>query len=120
MRLKLLLSLLALNILMIPSLVQATPGERQIIGKDSVHGLVIGEIIPGSRFAALQIGMLRGEVEQLLGKPDELQILDTGLASLYFGSFKWQTEQSYAGEGRLLFDRTGRLIQIDASQPESD
>ena len=113
---KILACLLACNLLLLP-LAHAggeVAGARQVVGKNGLTGIIIGEIVGDSRFNLVQIGMQRGEVERLLGPADDLKIIDTGVASMLFNRRQWQTEQVYAGAGRLRFNRTGHLIRIDA------
>ncbi len=93
----------------------ASQSETVVQGRHAIEGLVIGQPAADSRLAALEIGMPRTEVETVMGKPDAVKVLDTGLISLYFGGFEWLTECRYAGEGKLRFNRSGHLIQIDAS-----
>lgn len=88
-----------------------------VIGRDSISGQIVGTIMPKSHFAALQIGMTRAEVEQIVGRPTDVAAQSAGIAWVpyYFGSDAWRTESYYKGEGRLVFNTDSRLVLIDVS-----
>jgi hypothetical protein len=94
------------------------PVSKIIVGQDDVNGQIIGDIARSHRFARLQIGMTRSEVEQLVGRPTDItaQSLGTAWVPYYFGSDTWHTESYYRGEGRLVFDTNSHLVLIDVSE----
>ena len=75
----------------------------------SADGLIKGEIVgtpaPGSKFAQLQIGMTREQVENLIGRPSDTDSRITGkqYQPFYFGGDTQRTEAFYKGEGQLTF-----------------
>ncbi|MDP5238909.1 outer membrane protein assembly factor BamE [Uliginosibacterium sp. 31-16] len=91
---------------------------QNVIGKDGIHGQIVGNLPTGANFSRLQIGMSRSEVEALVGRPTELDAQATGTAWVpyYFGSDTWSTESYYRGRGRLVFNADSRLVLIDVSE----
>lgn len=91
---------------------------RSVIGKDQLQGQIVGNIAANSRFAKLQIGMSRVDVERLIGAPTDIGVQTSGTAWVpyYFGADNWRTENYYKGEGRLVFDTNSRLVLIDVSE----
>jgi SmpA / OmlA family len=75
----------------------------------SADGLIDGEIVgtpaPGSKFAQLQIGMTREQVENLIGRPNDTDSRITGkqFQPFYFGGDTQRTEAFYNNEGQLTF-----------------
>jgi len=102
----------------LPEAASPAPLAKISVGQDNVSGQIIGDIPHGSRFAKLQIGMTRTEVEQLVGRPTDItaQSLGTAWVPYYFGSDTWHTESYYHGEGRLVFDTNSHLVLIDVSE----
>lgn len=78
----------------------------------SADGLIDGEIVgtpaSGSKFAKLQIGMTLGQVEELIGRPDDADSRITGkqFQPFYFGGDTQRTEAFYKNEGQLTFSNT--------------
>ena len=98
---------------------ETQPQEVQsVVGKDKVQGQIVGKITASSKFAKLQIGMSRANVERLIGAPTDIGVQTSGTAWVpyYFGSDNWRTENYYKGEGRLVFDTNSRLVLIDVSE----
>lgn len=91
--------------------------DGKVVGRGSVEGRILGSLRPGSRFAGLEIGMTRAEVERLLGVPSEVIVQSSGTAwvPFYFGSDAWSLASFYKDEGVLVFNADSRLILIDAS-----
>jgi len=63
---------------------------------------------PDSKFAQLQIGMTMGQVENLIGRPDNTDSRITGkqYQPFHFGGDTQRTEAFYKGEGQLTFSNT--------------
>jgi hypothetical protein len=78
----------------------------------SADGLIDGEIVgtpaPRSKFAQLQIGMTREQVENLIGRPNDTDSRITGkqFQPFYFGGDTQRTEAFYKNEGQLTFSNT--------------
>jgi len=91
---------------------------QSVVGKDQLQGQIVGNVAANSRFAKLQIGMSRADVEHLIGVPTDIGVQTSGTAWVpyYFGSDNWRTENYYKGEGRLVFDTNSRLVLIDVSE----
>ncbi len=96
----------------------ASASVQSVIGKDGIHGQIVGNVPANGNFSRLQIGMSRSEVEALVGRPTELDAQATGTAWVpyYFGSDTWSTESYYRGRGRLVFNSDSRLVLIDVSE----
>ncbi len=90
---------------------------RKVIGREKLEGRILGRFASGARFARLEIGMSRSEVETLIGVPDSVEVHSTGTAWVpyYFGADAWSIASNYKGEGRLVFNADSLLILIDAS-----
>jgi len=72
----------------------------------SYEGEILGTVRPGSRFAALRIGMDMAETQQLLGRaPDRLHTYESGKRWIpfYFGNDARRMQVLYKGEGCLTF-----------------
>ncbi len=75
----------------------------------SADGLISGEIVgtpaPDSKFSQLQIGMTLGQVENLIGRPNNTDSRITGkqFQPFYFGGDTQRTEVFYKNEGQLTF-----------------
>lgn len=94
------------------------PQSKTVVGRDHVNGQVVGDLSDSSRFAKLEIGMSRTDVEKIVGRPNDLtaQSVGTAWVPYYFGSDTWHTESYYRGEGRLVFDTNSRLVLIDVTR----
>jgi len=94
------------------------PHSKTVVGRDHVSGQVVGDLSRSSRFAKLEIGMSRSDVEKIVGRPNDLtaQSIGTAWVPYYFGSDTWHTESYYRGEGRLVFDTNSRLVLIDVTR----
>lgn len=81
------------------------PGRVAKSADGSIVGEIVGIPIPGSKFAQLQIGMTLEQVENLIGKPDDLDSRITGkqYQPFYFGGDTERTEAFYQNEGQLTF-----------------
>lgn len=73
----------------------------------------------GSPFAQLRYGMGTKEVIDLLGPPTDSDGHITGKAfnPFYYGTDTHRTKMFYKGQGRLIFNSRGRLLEI---QPNAD
>lgn len=96
----------------------AGQGETKVIGREGVEGRILGSLAPSGRFARLQIGMSRIEVEKLAGRPDSVDIHTSGLVAVphFSGLEAWSIASHYPGEGRLIFNADQRLVLIDARE----
>lgn len=74
----------------------------------SIEGEIVGTPAPDSKFAQLQIGMTMGQVENLIGRPDNTDSRITGrqYQPFHFGGDTQRTEAFYKGEGQLTFSNT--------------
>jgi hypothetical protein len=89
----------------------------------SYTGEVSGQVVPGSKFAKLQIGMYQDEVQELMDHaPDRQHMYETGKRWIpfYFGSDARRMQALYKKEGCLIFTAGnvwgfagGELIRID-------
>jgi|WetSurMetagenome_2_1015567.scaffolds.fasta_scaffold03143_10 hypothetical protein len=81
------------------------PGRAVKSADGSVVGEIVGIPVPGSKFAQLQIGMTLEQVEDLIGKPNDLDSRITGkqYQPFYFGGDTERTEAFYKNEGQLTF-----------------
>lgn len=72
----------------------------------SFTGEIIGTPVPGSKFAALKIGMNMEEVQTALGRaPDRMHSYESGKRWIpfYFGNDARRTQVLFKGEGCLIF-----------------
>lgn len=71
----------------------------------SISGEIVGTPAPDSKFAQLQIGMTLGQVENLIGRPNNTDSRITGkqFQPFYFGGDTQRTEAFYKNEGQLTF-----------------
>src|SRR4051812_2424143 len=69
-------------------------------------------IPPESPFAKLHYGMGMKEVSDLIGPPTDQDSKVTGKAfnPFYYGADKYRTAWYYKGQGRLVFNHSGRLL----------
>jgi hypothetical protein len=82
------------------------PAAQPVMSADGlIKGEVVGILVPGSKFAQLQIGMTLKQVENLIGRPDKTDSRITGkqYQPLYFGGDTLRTEAFYKDEGQLTF-----------------
>ena len=83
--------------------------EPTVQAVKSADGLIDGEIVgtpaPGSKFAQLKIGMALGQVENLIGRPNDTDSRFTGkqFQPFYFGGDTRRLEAFYKNEGQLTF-----------------
>lgn len=91
--------------------------DGKVLGRGSLEGRILGSLRPGSRFARLEIGMTRAEVESLIGAPFEVIVQSSGTAwvPFYFGSDAWSLASFYKDEGVLVFNADSHLILIDTT-----
>jgi hypothetical protein len=86
----------------------SSPDVRIVKSRDgSFDGEIIGTPAPHSKFAKVEIGMGKRQVEDLIGRPDDFDFHSTGKEFIpYFGgdSHRWETwETYYKNEGRLTY-----------------
>jgi hypothetical protein len=97
---------------------------REVKSRDgSFSGQVVGEPVPGAKFAELQIGMTPGEVQETMGRaPDRQHTYESGKRWIpfYYGNDARRMQVLYRGEGCLIFtdgniwgSAGGDLIQIE-------
>lgn len=88
--------------------VEAGYGQK-VKGLDGWEGEVTGKPGAGSKFAQLQIGMSRAQVQSIMGTPSDEGAYMTGKAWIpwYFGSDRYRHEFAYKGQGRLVFAGSG-------------
>jgi len=87
----------------------ANTAVQKIMSADgSIEGEIVGMPAPDSKFAQLQIGMTMGQVENLIGRPDNTDSRITGkqYQPFHFGGDTQRTEAFYKGEGQLTFSNT--------------
>jgi hypothetical protein len=89
---------------------------RQVKSRDGkVEGEIYGTPARGSKFAKVEIGMSRLQVERLIGVPDDAESHPTGknFAPFYFGGDTFRYEAFYKREGQLTFSNNTRFSQPD-------
>ena len=94
---------------------QRTDG-RKVKSKDGkVEGEIFGTPARRSKFAKVQIGMSRNQVEKLIGVPDDSDSHVTGrqFAPFYFGGDTQRYEAFYKGEGQLTYANNTRFSAPD-------
>jgi hypothetical protein len=109
-----------------PKTVQAGSGQATA-GLDGVTGEVSGNMLPGSRFKNIRIGMTPQQVLALLGTPTDQGAFIHPLAPFprLVGSDAYRYELLYRGQGRLVFtsptgfDAAARLVWIVHSAAET-
>jgi hypothetical protein len=85
------------------------PAQAAVRSVKTADGSIMGEIVgipgPGSKFARLQIGMSREQVETLIGQPNDTDSRITGkqFQPFYFDGDTQRTEAYYKNEGQLTF-----------------
>ncbi|TZF90673.1 hypothetical protein FW784_04435 [Lysobacter lacus] len=106
------------------------PPSREVVGKNDVEGEIVGNEIPGSPFAKLEIGMSLKQVTKSLGdKRQDAADCGTYLTGksfipFHFGGDKVREECAYEGLGRLVFtnqsdfDDKAVLIKIEYDATE--
>ena len=100
-----------------------TSNSREVKSKDGVVGEIVGTPAPKSKFAKLEIGMRQVQVENLIGRPNDLSNHITGkqFRPFYFGGDTQRIEAFYKGEGQLTYSNTNNfsapdtLIKIEAN-----
>lgn len=107
----------------VPVVPQQIP-EASVKTVRSADGFVVGEIIgvpaSDSKFAKLQIGMKREQVENIIGQANKTDSRVTGkqYQPFYFGGDTQRTEAFYKNEGQLTYsnvqsdDEPDTLIRI--------
>jgi len=109
-----------------PKKVEAGYGQK-VKGLNGWEGEITGKPAPGSKFTQLQIGMSWGQVQGLLGVPNDQGSYITGKAFIpfFFGSDRYRHETVYKGQGRLIFagsagfDMNAHLVWIIHSANET-
>lgn len=87
----------------------ANPASHMVKSADGeTEGEIVGTIRPSSRFARVRIGMSEQEVENLIGRPNDLDGHITGKAFIpfYFGGDTNRLEAFYKGEGIISYAPT--------------
>ena len=66
---------------------------------------IVGDIPPNSPFSKIKIGMPMGQVNDLIGQPNDQTNYATGKTFIpfYFGSDSSRIEAYYKGQGRITF-----------------
>ena len=108
MRTKMLLSTGAFVAVLFGCMSHQQTDTRIVKSQDgSFDGEIIGTPAPNSKFAKVEIGMGKRQVEDLIGLPDDFEFHSTGKEFIpYFGgnSYRWETwETYYKNEGRLTY-----------------
>jgi hypothetical protein len=77
--------------------------------------IIIGTPAPNSKFAKVEIGMGKHQVESLIGRPDDFEFHTTGkeFIPLYSGGDIHRLETYYKNEGRLTYSSAEVLIHIE-------
>ncbi|MGB5081764.1 MAG: hypothetical protein WBO23_13590 [Burkholderiales bacterium] len=89
---------------------------RKVKSRDGkVDGEIFGTPARGSKFAKVEIGMSRIQVEKLIGTPDDAESHVTGrqFAPFYFGGDTQRYEAFYKGEGQLSYSNNTRFSAPD-------
>jgi len=102
---------------------KAAANTRTVKSKDGIEGEIIGKPAAGSKFAKLEIGMRQVQVENLIGRADDLSNHITGkqFRPFYFGGDTQRIEAYYKNEGQLTYSNTNNfsapdtLIRIEAN-----
>ena len=102
---------------------KTTANSRVVKSKDGIEGEIIGTPAAKSKFAKLAIGMRQVQVENLIGRADDLSNHITGkqFRPFYFGGDTQRIEAYYKGEGQLTYSNTNNfsapdtLIRIEAN-----
>lgn len=102
---------------------KSTTNSRAVKSKDGIEGEIVGKPAAKSKFAKLEIGMRQVQVENLIGRPDDLSSHITGkqFRPFYFGGDTQRIEAYYKGEGQLTYSNTNNfsapdtLIRIEAN-----
>jgi hypothetical protein len=86
-----------------------------LFGCASFDGEIIGTPAPNNKFAKVEIGMGKHQVESLIGEPDDFDFHTTGkeFIPLYFGGDIHRLETYYKNEGRLTYSSAQVLIHIE-------
>jgi hypothetical protein len=68
----------------------------------------------GSRFAGLRKGMSMKEVADRIGDPtgSDGHVMGKAFNPFYFGKDRYRRTWYYAGEGRLIFNVSARLLKV--------
>jgi len=89
-----------------PAPAPARTDGRKVKSKDGkISGNILGTPAAKSKFARLEIGMSRTQVEKLIGGPDDAETHITGRSfqPFYFGGDTQRYQAYYKGEGQLTF-----------------
>lgn len=89
-----------------PARAETRTDGRKVKSKDGkINGEIFGTPAPRSKFAKLEIGMSRAQVEKLIGTPDDSETHITGrqFQPFYFGGDTQRYQAFYKGEGQLTF-----------------
>jgi hypothetical protein len=83
---------------------------RKVKSKDGVEGEIFGTPAAKSKFAKVEIGMNRIQVERLIGAPNDSDSHITGrnFQPFYFGGDTQRYEAFYKNEGQLTFSNNSR------------
>jgi len=93
---------------------------------NDVDGEIIGMPAKNSKFAKLKIGMVRKEVEDLIGVPNDQHSYASGKAWIpfYFGKDAYRFQTFYKSEGSLTYEGGGitgtsmKLIRVSVDTTE--
>jgi hypothetical protein len=99
-----------------PAAEAARTDGRQVKSKDGkVDGEIFGKPSARSKFAKVEIGMSRIQVEKLIGTPDDADSHVTGksFTPFYFGGDTQRYEAFYKGEGQLTYSNSSRYSAPD-------
>jgi hypothetical protein len=106
------------------------PPSREVTGRKGVEGEIVGNEIPGSPFAKLEIGMSFKQTEDILGDKATADadcgqyMTGKSFIPFHFGGDKVRTECAMKGLGRLVFTNQSDFegakvlirIEYDASE----
>ena len=98
----------------------------QKFSANDVDGEIIGTPAKNSKFAKLKIGMVRKEVEDLIGTPNDEHSYTSGKAWIpfYFGKDAYRFQTFYKKEGTLTYEGGGvtgtsmKLIRVSVDTTE--
>jgi hypothetical protein len=84
------------------------------------ENMITGQIVPGSKFSKVKLGMSVDEVVKLIGPANDHWVHPTENSRnpSYRGDDGWLEELAYTGEGQLSFEGRGahRLLHIEVEQ----
>lgn len=92
-----------------PPAAPARTDGRKVKSKDGkISGEIFGTPAAKSKFARVEIGMSKTQVEKLIGGPDDAETHITGRSfqPFYFGGDTQRYQAFYKGEGQLTFSNS--------------